>query len=150
MKNLLFVIILFLVAVPGCGCFQAEHRNDPVCAILNQVVDCTESSVVANTNQFKPLVQALIAKATGQGGQIDWSQVELALGGIGVKDGGCILADVEKDYLTPANTPQTPMLSPALLAAKASYHENFTVYRNKKWPNVRFKVKKNDGSTVLL
>lgn len=146
MKNLLLIPILFFIT--SCGCFKPETRNDPKCAVINQIVDCTEQAVMQNIMQFKPLVQSLIAAATGQGGQIDWSKVELGLAGIGVKDGGCILADLEKDYLTPATGLQA--LPPAAMAARASYHENYHSFRAKKWPNVKFKVKKADGSSAVM
>lgn len=148
MKNLLLALIAILLApIAGCRCFKPEHRNEPACAVLNQVVDCTESAVVTNIAQFKPLLQQVIALATGQGGQIDWSKVEQALTGMGIKDGGCIMADLEKDFMTPAST---PMINQTLAATRASYHDNYKSYRAKRWPNISFKVKKAGGGTVTL
>lgn len=147
MKTFIHAIVLtfFALAVPSCACFQAAHRNDPQCAIIGQVVDCTEAAVMANTTQFKPLVQQLIAEATGAGGKIDWTIVEKGLGSIGVKDGGCILALIQNDYLTAAVS-----ASPELLAARASYTEDFAAYRSKRWPGVKFKVQLADGQKVEL
>lgn len=144
----LLLLVIFSLAVPSCICFQPAHRNDPQCAILNQVVDCTEDAVQALLPQFKPMVKQLIAEATGEGGKIDWTQVEKGLGSLGVKDGGCILADVEKDYL---NTPSGLAAErPELAAMKASYKDNFETYRARKWPGVKFRVIKADGSRMTL
>lgn len=145
MKNFLLPFFLFMT---GCVCFQPAHRNDPQCAVLNQVVDCTEQAVIQNIAQFKPLVQQLIAEAKGENGAIDWTKVEKGLGGIGIKDGGCILADLEKDYMTPATGLTAE--PPEIVTMKKSYHENYNTYRQKKWPGIKFKVVKPDGSVVEL
>lgn len=143
-KFSLFVITL--LTLPSCACWKPEHRNDPQCAIIHGIVDCTESSVIALLPQFKPVVQQLIAEATGADGKVDWTVVEKGFGALGVKDGGCILADIEKDYLE--STP--PGAPPEQLAARASFKANFDTYRAKKWPGVKFRVLKSDGAAVLL
>jgi hypothetical protein len=147
-KNLFLAILSFaLLSQAGCTCFQPAHRNDPGCAILNDIVDCTESAVEANVGQFEPVILQLIAKATGADGKIDWTSVDAGLVDVGVKDGGCTLAQIELDYGTPTAKMSA---SPKIMAAKESYHAGFAEYRSKRWPNVKFKVKKADGTTVLL
>ena len=142
MKNILLSLTLF---VASCACFQPEHRNDPQCAIINQVVDCTEGIVKTLGPQFIPVIKQLIADATGQDGAIDWTKVETILASMGVKDGGCILAAIDLDYLQ-TSSPTASMID---MNMHKSYHEHFTAYRAKKWPGVKFKFIDAQGKVVL-
>lgn len=148
MKLFAPLLILFALTLPSCTCFQPAHRNDPGCAVLNQVVDCTEANVEALIPQFKPIVLELIAKATGADGTIDQAALDQSLIALGVKDGGCILADIENDYV---NKPTgATALPPRETKMRASYHQTFQDYRAKKWPGIKFKVRKPDGTKVTL
>lgn len=148
MKTVLNVVVLAFIAltVPSCACWQPQHRNDPGCAVLHNVVDCSVAEVQAIIPEFKPLVVQLIVEATGADGKIDWTTVEKGLAAFGLKDGGCILADIEKDFLEPA----LPDASPQMLALRASYISNFKTYRAQRWPGVKFLVVKKDGTKVVL
>lgn len=142
----LFVLFYLADGLLGCQCFQAAHRNDAQCAVINQIVDCTETAVVQNVSQFKPVVQQLIALATGAGGQIDWTRVETALETMGVKDGGCILASIEHDYLNPTG----PQLDQNVVAMHLAYRDHFEEFRAKHYgKDVKFKLKLADGSVVF-
>ena len=143
------ILVGLTVLLASCACFKPETRNNPECAILNQIVDCTESAVMALAPQFLPIIKQLLAEATGAGGQIDWTRVEKALISIGIKDGGCILAELAKDFLTPPG-PNPQAEPPEVMAMKKSFNENYTTFRQKKWPGIKFKVKKADGTTMVL
>ena len=153
MKTILTVLLLtsLIIIVPGCKCLQPEHRNDPICVVLHtlegDLIDCTKDAAISTIPQFEPIVIELIAKVTGSDGKIDWPAFEASLGSLGIKDGGCLLADIEKQYIDPSAVKALP---PHMMLARQSYRENFATFRQKKWPGVKFKVKRADGTTVVI
>lgn len=135
---LLLPLGLGVLFISGCQCFQAAHRNDPGCAVVHQIVDCSEATVVALLPELKPLVLSIIQKYTNGDGTVDWVAVGKEVGVLGIKDGGCVLADIQNDYLT--NKTAGPK-------AKA-YLDGIASYRAQHWPGVKFKFVV-DGKTVL-
>ncbi len=134
MKTLLLIATFATFALTlSCG-GTCKDSNSAACVLERHIVDCTVASVQSLTPQFKPIIAALIEKATGGDGTIDWPSIQASLQGLGVVDGGCILAALENDYLTKRTA------SPLQGAKATSYHNGFSELRQKMWPNVRFKL----------
>lgn len=120
MKSLVLILVFLATS---CGSLPQRTRD--------VVIDCTESSVVAMLPEFEPLVFELLAKLAGSDGQIDWAQAEKALVHLGVRDGGCLLADLQ-GKLAVLRSAKTATMTEGLGAAIEDY-------RARRWPGVAFK-----------
>lgn len=80
----------------GCACWSAERRNAPECAVLHGVLDCTEDAALST---LAPALAEIIHNAIENAASPDWSWVLAQLKGAGVKDGGCILAQLVDQFL---------------------------------------------------
>lgn len=134
-----------ITSTTACGvCSQDAHRNDLKCVVVRNIVDCTKDAVVSVVPQFMPLVMELIDRATGGDGEIDWGILSRGLIAIGIRDGGCILAAIEAQYL------QVTPTGPARAFRQAeSYHNGFRRLRAERWPGVNFKVAVKGKELVL-
>ena len=134
----------FLLALPGCGCWTDQAKaNTPACVVAHAVVDCTVSAGKTYGPDFITVIGKLL-----QGmpvGQIDWAAIETSAEALGLKDGGCFLAEMKNLVFTKATGP----------AAEESARQAVGVldtYKKRKFgdPNVKFKIKAADGREVLL
>lgn len=95
--------LLPLVLLASCACWQPEHRNDKGCAILHSVIDCTKDAL---TKQLGRTVSSIIAGFLAGNVSVDWDMLLTRLEEAGIKDGGCILAQIQNDLLSkPAASP---------------------------------------------
>ncbi len=150
MKNLvkmcLFLALLSTwMAVPSCTpsqCLQEANRNTIACVVEHDVVDCTKNTIVSA--EFLPLILTIVDTITEADGTVDWSKLEARLESLGIRDGGCILAELQNDLFSKKSVD--------LKSAKkaATYQDGFATFRQKKWPGVKFKVRGADGKEVVL
>lgn len=136
LRILAFAWILALVSVlTGCACSSEAHRNDTVCVIAHDIVDCTESGVIAVAPQFLPVVLALVNQLTGGDGSVDWASVEASLLSLGLRDGGCILAELESQFAS------KPQVTPRSAAQAKGYQAWFAGFRSRHFPaGVKFRL----------
>jgi hypothetical protein len=140
---LLFIALLST----SCACWTAEHAQEPKCVAVHDVVDCTKDAVIST---MVPMFADLL-----QGANADWatiqSQISQRLTQMGFKDGGCLLASLEAEFM--AKTPQQAGASAKATetAQRAdSVHTLMTSWKQKHGAdNVRFKVVTSDGQETL-
>lgn len=138
----LLALVMALTTLPGCGCFTPEKRNDPVCVVLHQVIDCSVDVVQKNLG---PAVVALIRTYVGDPSQTpNWDGLITALEGAGIKDGGCIIAQLMADFIG------KPTADPARMLRAKEAISAFDRYKIKhNLVGVKYKVIV-DGKAVLL
>lgn len=137
-------LLPFLFLASSCQCFKAETRNTPACAILNQIIDCTTDAVLSNLG---PSVVAMIRTFVADPNQTpNWEGLTDALIAAGIKDGGCIIAQLQADFLKL----NKPSADPVMMAARKSAANALARFKQKNGiSNVRYKVKVA-GEEVLL
>ena len=103
MKNLISVIVMIAVTVSACGpaarCKDPANMNSVACEALNAAIDCTKGELPAVVTQFGPVVEQLIAEATGADGSVDWAHVEKMLGSLSSAYGSCVLGSIIENVL---------------------------------------------------
>ena len=134
------VLLPFLfITLTGCACWQPEHKNDPKCIVVRQIVDCTTDAI----KDMGPVVAGLIGGLINGNTNVDWDMVLSRLEGAGIKDAGCILANLENDFMT------KPAASPEYAQRAKMVHDGFASWKAKHGlADAKFKVKSN-GGTVL-
>jgi hypothetical protein len=134
--------IAMFMTLPGCACWTDEtKKNTPACVAEHDVVDCTEGAVEAVLPALAQIVLGFIT----QGIAVDWSAVTADAESLGLKDGGCLLAEIQALLNTPSATP-------AMVAVRRSASDTFGNYKTKHFGTrlVKFKVKLKDGTVVTL
>jgi hypothetical protein len=133
----LAVILSFFLALfaVGCACGEPSRRNDPLCVVERAVVDCSTDAVTSVVPEFLPVVLALVASLTGADGHVDWTKVEAPLAHLGVRDGLCLLAELEK-ALEGAG-PKGDLESARRLAEAK---DGISGIRAHRWPGLRAKL----------
>ena len=92
-----------LIGMTSCACWTPEHRNDKGCAVLHQIIDCTTDVI----KDLAPSVVGIITNSINGNSSPDWDGLLQRLEGMGIKDGGCILAQLENDFITkPGASPE--------------------------------------------
>ena len=144
MKNVLIgIATLLCLTVSGCYCFQAAHKSEAKCVVVNNIVDCTKSAVTGLAPSLLPMVSSFFA----QNG-MDWDALAAALEGLGLKDLGCLLAYFENQF-TNKYTAGSAMLPAAAAAQKNALHMGFVAWKVKHGlGEVKFKILVN-GKEVL-
>jgi len=90
-----FLLVSSLLA-SGCSCFKPETRNTPGCAILHNIIDCTVDAITGGLAQS---AQAIVAQYINGNASVDWDGLLASLEAAGIKDGGCILAQLENQFV---------------------------------------------------
>lgn len=103
----LLPFVFFGGLLSSCQCWQPAHQNDVGCVVLKQIIDCTQGAGAG----LVPVVTGIIENQIQGQTSVDWADVEARLEAAGIKDGGCILANLENDFIAKATGPQ-PMGSP--------------------------------------
>jgi hypothetical protein len=136
----------FFLALPGCACWtDASKRNEPACVVAHAIVDCT---VEAGKAYGPALVPAIVGLITGNPGGVDWGAIEKAAEAMGLKDGGCFLAELKQLLFN-----QSSSGNQAALAVARAVNDHLDSYRKKHFgdTNVKFKlIDKTTGKVVLL
>lgn len=134
---LLAVLLSFFLALfaAGCACGEPSRRNDPLCVVERAVVDCSTDAVTSVVPEFLPVVLALVASLTGADGHVDWAKVEAPLAHLGVRDGLCLLAELEK-----ALEGAGPKAGPDAVRRLAEVKGGIGAMRAKLWPGLRAKL----------
>lgn len=139
----LVALLVICICAIGCGarqkCQDPAQRNTVECAVVNSIVDCTTANATQLETQFGPVVQWLIAKATGADGSIDWGQVTDTVKSFGIADGMCVIATVVEDLTqksTAAGGPGRP--------SHDSLATGFDQLRAKVAPGIRFHTPRGD------
>lgn len=126
------LLVLSLLALPSCAtCREDAHRNDLACWAQGAVISCAGDSVVP---EVLPLLLQLVAAVTAPDGAVNWATVEGTLVGMGVRDGGCLLAAL-KDKLDGLKTSAS---SPAARRAWADAAADAAATLASRWPGKRF------------
>jgi len=127
------------LVLPSCACDAPEKRNTIGCAVLHQVIDCTVDAALSNLG---PAAAAIIAQATS-GGPVNWDNLLASLEGAGIKDGGCLIAQLQNDFAIKAAS--SPQHADNMKAGQSA----LTRYKIKnKLVGVKYRVKGTDGKTV--
>lgn len=103
-----------LAFFPGCYCWQASHRNEPACVVVHQVIDCT----VDTAKDLTPAVAGIVMTYLQGTTEPDWAALLLRLESMGLRDAGCVLAQVENDFMRPS-------VGPKLDLARAARSKDF-------------------------
>lgn len=144
MKPILSIlaIVLALGTLSSCQCFQPETRNTPACAVLHQIIDCTKDAVLSN---LSPPIAALIRSYLSDPNQTpNWDGLISALEGAGIKDGGCIIAQLMADFVNkPSSDPMRMVRAKEALSALDRYKARHNI------AGVKYKVMV-DGKAVTL
>lgn len=143
MKNIL--VLLLSLSFAGCACWtDASKKNDIGCVVAHAVVDCSTSTVETD---YAPFIQIITKLLAGNPGGIDWNQIKQAAEAMGLKDGGCFLAELQNALFS------NQMVSPQMVAAYQAIQTALTAYKAEKLkdPSVKFRlVDKATGKEVLL
>lgn len=132
--------ILFVpsfVLLSSCACWQPEHRNDPGCVIVHQIIDCTGDNLPTS------IAGVILAYISGTASP-DWNFVLAQLENAGVKDGGCILAQLLNDYAA------KPGAAPEKAKAKSMSDMLVSFKAKLGIPDVKYKVSMATGATRLM
>jgi hypothetical protein len=137
---------LFVVMLSGCACWSSDAKNSPGCIVAHDVVDCTVDAV----KEYAPIFGTILAGIISSGvpaDQIPWDTIVSQVEALGIKDGGCFLAEL-KNLLFGAKG-----ASPAFLTVRKSVGDALNSYKMKKFNtlNVRFKIiDKASGKAVEI
>jgi hypothetical protein len=143
---LLLGIAIASLTLTSCSCWTDQAKaNDPGCIIAHDVVDCTTGAVEGALPYFASIVMGLITGGTDPN-NIPWDNIETQAESMGVKDGGCFLAELQNLIFG------KPSASPTMLAARREVSSRLSAYKQKHFGNttVKFKIKGPDGKEVLL
>jgi len=163
MKKFKALILLPLVLfIASCKCWQPEHAKDPGCVVLHQTLDCTKDNVMSLAPKLLPIVSWLVG---GANGTMDWNQILMSLGAMGIDTTTCVLAQLENDFLTLKSAKEGGLkaANPLKLSAvnAAAYHKFddellgkahkvFQEWMLKNFKDVKVKVKLADGTVREL
>lgn len=131
-----------LLLSASCSCFTPATRNTPQCVILNNIIDCSEDVVIANLGPaVSKIIQSYIA-APNQ--SPNWTALDAALEAAGIKDGGCIIAQLQADFLGAVKA------DPAYAASVKDAAVAFNAYKARHGlSKVQYRVK-SGGKVVVL
>jgi hypothetical protein len=140
-------ILFVALSSASCACWSADHAQDPKCVAVRDVVDCTKDAALS---AIVPMFADLLAGANADWNSVE-SQITQRLTQMGFKDGGCLLASLEAEFM--AKAPQQSVSgAKATQTAKQvdSVHSLMTSWRQQHGAeNVRFKVVTSNGQEVL-
>jgi len=143
---LLLGIALASISLPGCACWTDQAKaNDPGCIIAHDIVDCTTSTIKDALPFFAQIVLGLISGGTNPN-NIPWDSIEAQAEGMGIKDGGCFLAELKNLLFG------SPTATPELMASRKAMNDVLDSYKQKHFGSltVKFKIKTKDGKEVML
>lgn len=106
LSALMFALVL---GASGCYCWQSAHRNEPACVVVHQAIDCTEDSV----RELAPAVAGVIMTYLSGTGEPDWAAILARLETLGLRNAGCVLAQVESSFLKPTVGPKLDLVRAA-------------------------------------
>lgn len=143
MRKIFTILILIGSVALICGaccataqkCADPVQRNTTVCAVVNDIVDCTTPQATTLIAEFAPLVLTLVEKLTGADGSIDMSALGADVKSAGIADGMCVIADVFKSLQsksTAAGGPGKPKLD--------AVSNGFDQLRSQVTPGVKYKT----------
>ena len=142
-QTLLLILVLFGIALPqgGCACWQPAHAQDKQCVVLHQVIDCTETAAAT----LGPILAGILSAFVLQGNvSVDWTAIEQYLEAAGIRDGGCLLAQLENDIIGKAQG------SPEKMERAKVVGNVFRTWKEKMGvSDVKFRVIGLDGKPVL-
>jgi hypothetical protein len=142
-KTTSFVIALclFLLAIAGCGaatdCTKPENASSAKCTVINSVLQCTGAVLPAAEASASKDLNDLLAKARGADGTVDLSTVETQLEDLGIKYGGCVMADLFSRF-TSGKVGASPTGGPNLAPETAK--QEFNLLRARLWPGRAFQT----------
>jgi hypothetical protein len=129
----LLALAVLCVSLAGCQCWQPEHRNEPACAILHEVIDCTKDAALST---LAPAAAKVIAGLLSANPTADWNEALRSLEDAGIKDGGCVLAYVQAELNTKMSVSPGAKKRDVLAGVKMK-------------ANAQYKIKLPDGREVL-
>jgi len=88
-----FVAGTAMVLASGCG---PKSRM-----VLGDIIDCTKPNTKALVDEFAPVLDQVLVRATTGDGSIDWASVKDATKSFGMETGGCVLSTVIARALKP-------------------------------------------------
>lgn len=140
------VALLLTLSLAGCACWTDEaKKNTTGCIIAHDIVDCTTATIKDSLPFFVSIVGGLISGGVDPN-NIPWGDIETQAEGMGIKDGGCFLAELKNLIFG------KPGASEHLLAKRKMLNDALDKYKQRHFGSVavRFKIKDKDGREVLL
>lgn len=140
------IVALLTLSMSGCGCWTDQQKmNTTGCIVLRDLVDCTSGAVTGALPYFASIVGGLISGGTDPN-NIPWGDIETQAAGMGIKAGGCFLAEL-KDLVF-----HKPSATPAAMAKRKAVEDSLSAYKLKHFgrTNVKFKIKDKDGREAYL
>lgn len=116
---LLPFLLIPLLFVSGCACWQTAHEMEPKCVIAHDVVECAEGDAALAVSIAASLITSIETAMP-----IDISTIEAIAEQMGFKLGGCFWAKLE-DYLN------LPGVAPARTATITKVHGSLVAFKQK-------------------
>ncbi len=144
MAKICFIVMgLFL---GGCACWTNQQKmNTPACVVAHDVVDCTTNDVAGELPYFASIIGKLLSGGMNPN-NIPWSDIVAQAEGMGIKDGGCLLAQLKSLLFG------SPGGSQEFMATRKTLGDILEQYKMKHFGStkVQFKIKDKDGKVVIL
>jgi len=106
------------VLLASCACFGPEKKDSLGCIIVRQIIDCTVDVV----KDLAPSVAGIVGSYINGAGTPDWDALLVRLEALGIRDAGCILAQLENDFITkPQSGPDAAMKAKGAMDAFAQW-----------------------------
>lgn len=139
-------LLAALMLTGGCACWtDQEKMNTPTCIAVHDLVDCTTSSVESYAPYFASIIGQLISGGVDPN-NINWDDIGAQAAAMGIKDGGCFLAELKNLIFSKAAA------SPALMVSHKAVGDALITYKLKHFgtATVKFKIKTKDGKEAIL
>lgn len=138
----------FLFSLSGCACWtDASKNNTPGCIVAHEIVDCSVGAVESAMPYFVNIIGGLINGGVDPS-NIPWDNIVKQAEAMGIKDGGCFLAELKNQFFGPAaEEPMrmamgSSMAGTKLSALRQKTTDLLTDYKVKHLSaNVRFRIK---------
>lgn len=138
--------ILAATALSSCACWTDQAKmNTPACIVAHDIVDCTTSAVESALPYFANIIFSLIGGGMDPN-NIPWDGIVTQAEAMGIKDGGCFLAELKNLIFG------HPAYSQAYAASRKAVDDALTAYKVKHFGSaaVKFKIKDKSGKEVTL
>lgn len=134
------VLLFSSMYLMGCACWKPEGRAIKACVVVRQVVDCTTAEI----KDIGPVVSKILGGLISGGATVDWDMILARLEGAGLKDAGCIIANLQNDFVS------KPAASPQYAERAKMIQVGFEQWKTKHdMVSVKFKLLVDGGKTVL-
>lgn len=133
----LLLLPALALSFAACACTTPAQRNDAVCVLERHTVDCTVAEVTAVAPQFLPVLGTLVGFLTGEDGTVDWDRLGTVAAGMGLRDGGCILAELLSDLENPS---AGPTAGPKAIRKVKTFRDGFEMLRRTKYGGASFRL----------